>query len=85
MAYLDLESRQASVRGSSRRSSAQALTQLNLSTVIQINELVHHPLYAIVFMLEFVITWPLSQRDKVGEIINRIKTSVCMWGTLDEY
>ena len=38
---------------------------LSLPTVIQLTDVVAHPLYTLVFMLEYVISWPLTQNDKV--------------------
>eukprot|EP00118_Oscarella_pearsei_P012174 m.87249 g.87249 ORF g.87249 m.87249 type:complete len:1398 (+) comp36538_c0_seq6:32-4225(+) len=88
VAYLDLESRRASRRGSHRRGSLfqdggdATATQLHLPTVIQLTDLVNHPLYAIVFMLEFVMSWPLKQKDKMNMSVTKAQSETVMvsWG-----
>jgi nephrocystin-4 len=48
---------------------------LSLPTVIQLTDVVAHPLYTLVFMLEYVISWPLTQNDKVNAHVRSMTKS----------
>lgn len=77
IAYLDITTKEKPTtpsRSQKHRQSQRASTwednavvkELALPTVIQLTDVVAHSLYTLVFMLEYVISWPLTQHDKVA-------------------